>query len=477
MLLIALSIFFAACTSRVQSLDLVQRLAEKEVGAGNIVGVSLAASRERDMVWEASFGLANVERGIKASFNTLFSLASISKPFTATALMVLVERGEIDLDRPINDYLGEAKLRGSPGMRYEPSVREIAGHVGGLGLHWHFFPENSGLERPSMDETIQRFGFLCSPPGERYEYSNLGYGVLEYIIERVSGRSYAEFLRTEVLDPLGLGQTSVPLKHNDRLAVRHWNDGTAVPFYDFDHRGASAVYSSASDLIRFGMYHLGLLDLGAKAPVSPKGLAEMQRSIARLGAGGYGLGWGLNNLTDGTPMIAHSGGMAGVSTMLTLFPEQKIVIVALANNRAQVMGRLHEQLRSAMVPDYRDAGKENAEAVFTGVCEGEITTADRAIPLKLLIDEPLNCDVQIEEGEMQRVSEAVIGDDNWIGGVETNLRIPGLPDIDHDLQLVLKRRGARLNGRATVIISSTPETMPAAPSFSADLRLLSDFVP
>ena len=390
--------------------------------------------------------------------------------------MVLVERGKIDLDRPINDYLGEAKLHGSPGTNYEPTVREIAGHVGGLGIHFHFFPETGNLVRPTMDETIRRFGFLIAPPGERYEYSNLGYGVLEYVIERVSGRPYAEFLQSEVLNPLGLNQTSVPLKHNDGLAVRYWTDGTEIPFYDFDHRGGSAVYSSAHDLVRFGMYHLGLLNLAGPAPVSPKGLAEMHRSIARWGSDGYGLGWTLTNLTEGTRLINHDGGMPGVHAQLLLLPEKKAVLVSLANSlKPEASERVKDELGSAMALDYSAAKKSDPEAIFTGEWIGEIATAAGSVPLRLQIKNRTNCYVKINNDATHRVRDMKIENGYWTGMVVERLSIPELSPLYCEVKFFLKRLGSHLRGGVTVWGRAGSKEMPAASSFSIDLRLVSDF--
>src|SRR2546423_8460335 len=104
--------------------------------------------------------------------------------------MQMVEQGKIDLDRPANDYLGAAKLIGLAGDATGATVRRGLCHTAGLPLHYRFFYENEGGPPPSTDEAIARYGILVFPPGEVYEYSNLGYGILDRIISRVSGRAY-----------------------------------------------------------------------------------------------------------------------------------------------------------------------------------------------------------------------------------------------------------------------------------------------
>lgn len=188
--------------------------------------------------------------------NVPYSLASISKPMTATGLMVLADRGLIRLDAPMDDYLGAAKLRARTGSAREATVRRVASHSAGLPLHYQFFYADESYARPPMDETILRYANLVTPPGERYQYSNLGYGLLDYAISRVSGRDYAEFMRNEVFLPLGLTRTSVHLTPalEPYAATRYSAAGQRLPMYDFDHPGGSALWADAHDLVRFGMF-------------------------------------------------------------------------------------------------------------------------------------------------------------------------------------------------------------------------------
>ena len=221
--------------------------------------MAVAVAMGGEVVWEEGFGWADRERRIPATEHTMYSLASISKPITATGLMVLVERGLIDLDAPANDYLGPAKIDGRAFDASRATVRHVTSHTAGLPLHYQFFYEDEPYRRPHMDETIRRYASLVTAPDERWNYSNLGYGILDYIIERVSEQSYPDFMRDEVFQPLGLTRTSVDIGPGleDFAATRYATDQSPIPFYDFDHPGGSAVFSSAHDLVRFGMFHLG----------------------------------------------------------------------------------------------------------------------------------------------------------------------------------------------------------------------------
>src|SRR3954453_12374168 len=105
----------------------------------NVPSISVAVVRDGKIVWEEGFGWADRENRVQASEHTLYSVASVSKPITATGLMVLVERKQIDLDKPINDYLGNAKLVARVGDAAGATVRRVANHSSGLPLHYQFF--------------------------------------------------------------------------------------------------------------------------------------------------------------------------------------------------------------------------------------------------------------------------------------------------------------------------------------------------
>ncbi len=144
----------------------------------SVPSITVAVAQNGRIVWEEGFGWADRERRIRANEHTVYSLASISKSFTATGLMTLVQAGKIDLDAPLNEYLGTSKVRARVGDITAATVRRVANHTSGLPLHYQFFYADEPFEPPSMDETIARYGNLVTPPGEEFQYSNLGYGLL-----------------------------------------------------------------------------------------------------------------------------------------------------------------------------------------------------------------------------------------------------------------------------------------------------------
>ena len=176
-------------------LKTVQSFIQKTLVEKDIPSLAVAVARNGEIIWEEAWGMADRENQIPATPHTMYSLASISKPITATGIMVLVEKGLIDIDDPANNYLGSAQLNGHSFNAKGATVRRLLDHSSGLPLHYQFFYEDEPYTRPPMDITILRYGNLVTKPGERWQYSNLAYGILDYIIERTSGRSYSVFMR------------------------------------------------------------------------------------------------------------------------------------------------------------------------------------------------------------------------------------------------------------------------------------------
>ena len=344
----------------------VRERIQAEMAEASIPGFAVGVAREGELIWEEAFGWADREQRIRADEHTMFSLASISKPITATGLMKLVEQGKIELDQPVNEYVSkDSQLKVWIGEPDEVTVRRVANHTSGLPLHYHFFPKD-GPAKPPMEESIRRYGNVVCPAGERYRYSNIGYGILDHLIERVSGMSYTEFMRREVFLPLGMTRASVDIEPglDAYQAKRYTDDGLPLPFYDFDHSGASAVFCSAHDLLRFGMFHLKQRLPYQKAVLSDESVDAMQVPTAEQGQGNpaasnlrptskYGIGWAINDDELGL-RISHSGGMGGVSTKLTMLPCEGIVIVTLANTSHTLAHTLDTDILSVLIPGFGD---------------------------------------------------------------------------------------------------------------------------
>lgn len=465
--------------------------------------VAVAVAEGGRISCEAAFGWADRAERIPATPETVYSLASISKPFTATAVMHFVESRALGLDKAANEYLGAAKLRAFDGPVERATIKRLLTHTAGLPLHYQFFYAG-GPRVPPMDEAISQYGILVYPPGERFFYSNFGYGVLERILERVGGRPYADVLRDVVLKPLGLHATTVSdgaALDRRRAATRYGTDGDPIRPYTFDHVAASGVWSSARDLVQFGLFHLGQ-DAGVTTPVvSRRTRRRMQEGHARADSPGQtrGLGWGISSGVYRHRRVAHTGSMPGVSTVLSLYPDAGVVVVVLTNtNNGRAVAQIERQLAAAMLP--LRPGTSAAEqlrstggaatfvasaptgsanlASIRGQWAGVARVRGRDVPLALTVAENADVRVRIGAGQEARVVGARIHNRWFTGGTAAPLAPPDAAPPEHPEHrtlFTLTRRGERLTGWATAVSTADPTF--GAVSFSVELRRSASQIP
>ncbi|MBL8270912.1 serine hydrolase domain-containing protein, partial [Steroidobacter sp.] len=272
-----------------------------------VPGLAVAVWQDGKILWQQGFGWADVENRVAATEHTMFCLASVSKSLTAIGLMTLVEAGKVDLDKPANDYLGPDQIKSWIGDADAATVRRLANHTAGFTGSSQFFYGEELKQLPPISQNIARYGFLGTPAGERFAYSNIGYGVLGQLIERVSGKSYGDYMRQNVFLPLGMTHSSLNLapgleKHQ---AVRYDFDRVPLPFYESAEPASASLYSSAHDLARFGLFFSKHRQKDQAAILSEKSIARMTDQLVSQNATtvkgaprSYGVGW----------MVSQEGG-------------------------------------------------------------------------------------------------------------------------------------------------------------------------
>jgi CubicO group peptidase (beta-lactamase class C family) len=319
--------------------DAVRELAGRQMRRHHVASLAIAVAQDGRIVWEEAWGWADRARHVPATPRSVYALASVTKLMTATGLMTLAERGRVDLDRPANDYLGDVKLTACVGRADDATLRRLLHFSAGLPMQANVFLANGGLRPPPMDESIRHWGIIVSEPGREYQYSNFAYGVLDQVIERASGGSYPDFMRTEVFAPLGLDHTTIGLDSTlARDAVTLYAaDGTPVPRWETDHRGASAAWSSVHDLVRFGMFQLGAGPPGAARVLSARGRAALhepdslwvESESPRTTRAGFGCA--VVDL-EGRRFVLATGGAPGTVARLALLPADRVVVAILMNS-------------------------------------------------------------------------------------------------------------------------------------------------
>lgn len=399
-------------------------------------------------VWSEAFGHAHVETGRAATVDTPYSLASITKPMMGSLLMSLREQGRIDLDRPANDYLAQAKLRALRGDARDATVARLANHTAGLPLHYQFFFDGDPDRPPGYDETIRRYGNIITPPGEAYTYSNVGYGILGSIAERVGGDSLRSLFHNCLFAPLGMENSFFEPTADQfaACAARYDGEGVKLPYYVTDHPAASEAFASAEDLLRFGIAHLA----DADCPILTRDSMHLMRIPAEIGRArqAYGVGWGLSETEDGLKVLSHSGGMDGVSTSLLLVPDRGIVMVVLCNKQTARLSEVLDVVCQAVA--VRRKAAEQAEKTFTPMSldlqrrwVGEVATYAGTVPIEL--DLPTSTKFN---GQSVEFSISMHGD-RLGGSLEAEIPTPDARRTDHRLLLNLDRIGDKLLGCVT----------------------------
>ncbi len=364
--------------------------------------ISIAAAENGRVVWEESFGYADKEKNTKATPDSLYALASVSKAFTGTGLMVLAEKRLLDLDKPVNSYLGDAKLTSHVGSADQATLQRMLYLEAGMPMHWNIFHATEPSRPPFQDESIRRYGIIVNEPGREYVYSNFAYGVLDRVISRVSGKGYAEFMRDEVFKPLQMNRTSVHVAPElTAYAVQNYDAaGKPLPALAYDHDGASAVYSSVDDLIRFGQFHLNNRIPGQKSILTAASRELLHRpssldasEASEIGEARMAMGWGVVGLA-GHRFVIASGAAPGTQARLTLLPEKNMAVAILCNaglSDAFALWKIEWETFTAMVPAFPGIPTipERKPAPFVpptellGEWQGTVHTYQGNTPMKL----------------------------------------------------------------------------------------------
>jgi CubicO group peptidase (beta-lactamase class C family) len=317
-------------------------LIPREMRRAEIPGLSIALVDDQRVLWSRGFGYADAERGIPANAQTIYGIGSVTKLFTATAVMQLAEQGRIDLDAPLTRYVPEFSVRARFADATPITPRHLLTHHSGLpgdylkGM-WTLHPAPFEQVVPLLKQDYASY-----PPNLVYSYSSLGYSLLGRAIENVSGQKYASYMNNAVLAPLGMTDSTfgVDPERVPRLTVGYRQGKPGAERYFLRDVPAGALFSSAADMTRFIRMSLADGQAEARSIVRPGTLREMWRaqnsSVALDMDYRIGLGWmlGQSGLDYAGPVVRHNGGTLGTASELMLLPQHKLGVIVLANSAA-----------------------------------------------------------------------------------------------------------------------------------------------
>ncbi len=351
----------------------IDRLFAEFAQTGHVPGAAWGIVIDGELAHSGAAGVREVVTKAPVDADTVFRIASMTKSFTAMAILKLRDAGKLSLDDPAERYVPELK-----GLRY-PSTDSPRITIRHLLTHSEGFPEDNPWGDQQLSETDEQFSQMMrggipfsTAPGTAYEYSNYGFAILGRIVSQVSGKPYDEYMTENILAPLGMTSTTLhPSKvPANRLAVGYrwederWKEEPALPHGAFGAMGG--MLTSIRDLSR---YVAALLDAWPprdgpeRGPINRASLREMQQpwrpsgmrvvrdtstNAVHLTASSYGFGLGITQTCQFRTIVAHSGGLPGYGSLMRWFPEQGVGIIAFGNltytGWARVVGEATDRL-------------------------------------------------------------------------------------------------------------------------------------
>lgn len=331
---VALLVFLGACS--VDSGDEIDRLFA-DYSASGMPGASVMVIREGKPILTRSYGLARLDEAVPVTRASNFRLASVTKQFTATAILMLVDRGRLSFDDTLRRHYPQY-----PPFADDITIRHLLQHTSGIEdyepIYGDPFPEQ--IRDRGVLELLSATEGTYFEPGSEYRYSNSAYAILATLIEDLSGQTYADFLRENIFEPLGMSNTVAFVKGQTTVTDRAY--GYAVSEGEVDYAdqsswsavlGDGGVYSSVEDLFTWdqALYDNDLLPPMLWAEAWTPGLEN------------YGFGWRIDEY-GGHRRIHHSGSTSGFRNFMQRFPDLGLTIIVLTNRASPDVQPLAEKI-------------------------------------------------------------------------------------------------------------------------------------
>jgi CubicO group peptidase (beta-lactamase class C family) len=325
----------------------LQPFIQHVVASFGLAGLAIGIVKSGELVYTQGFGVRNLDTQQPVTPRSLFHLASVSKTFVATAIVQLVEQGKMALDAPIVTYLPYFRLK-DPRDK-EITVRHMLSHASGMPdaveFHWHA-PEDdeAALERYVRSLADEA---LIAAPGEKYAYSNIAFDVLGDVIAKVSGQTFEAYVKTHLLDPLEMHDSTF-LRRDvspDLAVTPHFGAplrvlAGAYPYHRA-HAPSGMLHSSVQEMGRWAIANLNRGRFKGQQIVQPESYNLLWQPYVQTGQKGWeeavGLSW-FFGAHRGRPIIHHGGSDPGFGSHLVLVPAEDAAVVVLTNDNTAANG-------------------------------------------------------------------------------------------------------------------------------------------
>ncbi|HLP17640.1 MAG TPA: serine hydrolase [Bacteroidota bacterium] len=295
-------------------------------------GCAIGIMQDGKIIYEKGYGLANLEYNVPITPQTIFHMASVSKQFTAFAIVLLAQQGKISLNDDIRTYLPEV-----PDFGTKITINHLLHHTSGLRDQWELlmmsgFRLDDVITTEHILKLVAHQKELNFAPGDEFMYCNTGYTLLGEIVKRVSGKSFDEFTRENMFTPLGMTNTHFHMDHEEIVRNRaySYNQGAGGTFKNavlsYANGGATSLFTTIDDMAHWVNNFSTPVVGGTKAidQMMEKGVLTNGTTID------YAFGLGIDKY-KGLNRIAHGGGDAGFRTNVTIFPDQKFAVIIFSN--------------------------------------------------------------------------------------------------------------------------------------------------
>lgn len=430
--LIALFLLFISLGSFAQiSEKQVDELVENTLKSFNVPGIAVAIVKDGKIVLTKGYGVKSIATKEKVDANTLFGIASNSKAFTTAAMAILVDEGKIKWDDKVLKYIPEFKMYNDY-VTSEFTIRDLLTHRSGLGLgagDLMIWPDGSDFKPKDIIQNIQ---YLKPVSGFRtkYDYDNLLYIIAGEVISKVSGISWCDFIENRIMKPLEMNKSAasfIRLKDTTNVIAPHVpTDGKLKIIKRYTNQtfdAAAGIYSSVNDLSKWMIMQLQNGKYGTEKQnklFSEKEQNEMwqlqtiipttTRAPYNTHFNGYGLGWFLSDV-KGYKQVTHTGGLEGIVTQTTLFPELNLGIVVLTNQQS---GAAFTAITNTIKDSYLDIPYTNYVEFYSKREKDNINEADKSITeVWATVDKNQKDKLKID---YKKYSGSYI--DNWFGEIK-----------------------------------------------------------